>query len=99
MRAVEMSSKKESDINTSKGGKQNHADQKQRKKLQNRLSKIEAEISDLEKKIINDDAQISENFQLLHEDKEFFNLYNEKKTRVEELMGQWEEVQEKIDSI
>ncbi|MCP4882833.1 MAG: ABC-F family ATP-binding cassette domain-containing protein [Flavobacteriales bacterium] len=99
MRAVEMSSKKESDVNTSKGGKQNHADQKQRKKLQNRLSKIEAEISDLEKKIINDDAQISENFQLLHEDKEFFNLYNEKKTRVEELMGQWEEVQEKIESI
>ena len=99
MRAVEMSSKKESDAGSSKGGKQNHADQKQRKKLQNRLSKIEAEISDLEKKIINDDAQISENFQLLHEDKEFFKLYNEKKSRVEELMLKWEDVQEQIDSI
>lgn len=99
MRAVEMSSKKESINNASKGGKQNHADQKQRKKLQNRLSKIEAEISELEKKIIDDDAQISENFQLLHEDKEFFNMYNDKKSRVEALMIQWEEVQEQIDSI
>ena len=99
MRAVEMASKKESNTHVSKGGKQNHADQKQRKKLQNKLSKIEAEISELEKKIINDDARISENFELLHEDKDFFKLYNEKKSRVEELMGQWEIVQEQIDSI
>ncbi len=99
MRAVEMRTKKESNDNAAKGGKQNHTDQKQRKKLQNRLSKIEAEISDLEKKIINDDAQIAENFKLLHEDKRFFDLYNEKKSRVEELMSQWEVVQEQIDSI
>ncbi len=99
MRAVEMRTKKESNDNAAKGGKQNHTDQKQRKKLQNRLSKIEAEISDLEKKIINDDAQIAENFKLLQEDKRFFDLYNEKKSRVEELMGQWEVVQEQIDSI
>ncbi|MGB5320673.1 ABC-F family ATP-binding cassette domain-containing protein [Lutimonas sp.] len=79
MRAVEMRTKKDSNENASKGGKQNHTDQKQRKKLQNRLSKIEAEISDLEKKIINDDAQIAENFKLLQEDERFFKLYNEKK--------------------
>ena len=99
MRAVEMKTKKESIANAAKGGKQNHADQKQRKKLQNRLSKIEAEISDLEKKLINDDAQIAENFKLLQEDEQFFTLYNDKKSRVEELMSQWEEVQEQIDSI
>lgn len=99
MRAVEMRTKKESNDNAAKGGKQNHTDQKQRKKLQNRLSKIEAEISDLEKKIINDDAQIAENFKLLQEDKRFFDLYNEKKSKVEELMSQWEVVQEQIDSI
>ncbi len=99
MRAVEMRTKKESSSNNSKGGKQNHADQKQRKKLQNRLSKIEAEISDLEKKIINDDARIAENFKLLQEDEHFFRAYKEKKSRVEELMSHWEVVQEQIDSI
>ena len=99
MRAVEMKTKKESGENSNKGGKQNHTDQKQRKKLQNRLSKIEAEISYLEKTIINDDAQIAENFKLLQEDEEFFKLYNEKKLKVEELMSQWEVVQEEIDSI
>ncbi len=99
MRAVEMKTKKESTDNVAKGGKQNHTDQKQRKKLQNRLSKIEAEISDLEKKIINDDAQIAENFKLLQEDEQFFKSYNDKKLKVEELMGQWELVQEEIDSI
>jgi ATP-binding cassette subfamily F protein 3 len=99
MRAVEMKTKKESIANAAKGGKQNHADQKQRKKLQNRLSKIEAEISDLEKQLINDDAQIAENFKLLQEDEHFFTLYNDKKSKVEELMSQWEVVQEQIDSI
>ena len=63
------------------------------------MSKIEAEISDLEKKIINDDAQIAENFKLLQEDEQFFSMYNQKKSRVEDLMSQWEVVQEQIDSI
>jgi len=99
MRAVEMRSKKVASENASKGGKQNYADQKQRKKLQNRLSKIEAEISELEKNIINDDAEIAENFELLQENEQFFSAYKEKKSRVEELMTQWEEVQEKIDTL
>ena len=63
------------------------------------MSKIEAEISDLEKQLINDDAQIAENFKLLQEDEHFFTLYNDKKSKVEELMSQWEVVQEQIDSI
>ncbi len=100
MRAVEMKSKKEEgSANSSKGGKQNHADQKQKKKLQNRLSKIETEISDLEKKIINDDAEIAENFQLLHENEQFFTSYQQKKSKVEELMTLWEEVQGQIESL
>jgi len=100
MRAVEMKTKKEqSSGNSSKGGKQNHVDQKQRKKLQNRLSKIETEISDLEKKIINDDAEIAENFQLLQENDQFFKGYQQKKSKVEELMTLWEEVQGQIEAL
>jgi ATP-binding cassette subfamily F protein 3 len=100
MRAVEMKTKKEEgSANSSKGGKQNHTDQKQKKKLQNRLSKIETEISDLEKKIINDDAEIAENFKLLHENEQFFKSYQQKKSKVEELMTLWEEVQGQIESL
>ena len=100
MRAVEIKSKKEkSSVGSVKGGKQGHADQKQKKKLQNRLSKIESEISDLEKKISNDDIEIAKNFEILQENEQFFKGYQQKKSRVEELMASWEEVQEQIDQI
>jgi ATP-binding cassette subfamily F protein 3 len=100
MRAVEMKSKKEkSSENTSKGGKQGHADQKQKKKLQNKLSKLESEISDLEKKIGLDDVEIAKKFDLLQENEQFFKDYQQKKSRVEELMASWEVVQEQIDQI
>ena len=95
-----MKSKKEkSSTGSVKGGKQGHADQKQKKKLQNRLSKIESEISDLEKKISNDDIEIAKNFEILQENEQFFKGYQQKKSRVEELMASWEEVQEQIDQI
>lgn len=100
MRAVEMKSKNEQNsAKPAKGGKQNYADQKQKKKLQNKLSKIESDISDLEKKIINDDAEIAENFELLHENELFFKAYQEKKSQLEELMTRWENVQEQIDQL
>jgi len=100
MRAVEMKSKKEkSSESSSKGGKQGHADQKQKKKLQNKLSKIETEISDLEKKIGSDDIEIGNNFDLLQENEQFFKAYQQKKSRVEELMASWEVVQGQIDQI
>lgn len=100
MRAVELKSEKgKTAKRDSRDGKKNHADQKLKKKLQNRLSKLESEISDLEKKIINDDAEIAENFEELHENKDFFIAYEQKKSRVAELMSQWEEVQEQIDSL
>ncbi|MGI9530038.1 ABC-F family ATP-binding cassette domain-containing protein [Lutimonas sp.] len=100
MRAVEMRSKKEkSSVSTSKSGKQDHVDQKQKKKLQNRLSKIESEISDLEKRISTDDIEIAKNFEQLQENQQFFKDYEQRKTRLEELMSSWEEVQEQIDQI
>lgn len=99
MRAVEMQSKKQQASTIAKNGRQNHTDQKQKKKLQNRLSKIEAEIADLEKKIMNDDAEMAENFEALQDNKDFFNKYQEKKSMVEELMVQWEEVHDQLDTL
>ena len=100
MRAVEMKSKKEKASSGSvKSGKQGHVDQKQKKKLQNRLSKIESEISYLEKKISDDDIEIAKNFEILQENEQFFKAYQQKKSRVEELMASWEEIQEQVDQI
>jgi ATP-binding cassette subfamily F protein 3 len=100
MRAVEMRSEKQTQSKGAvKSGKNGHADQKQKKKLQNKLSKIEAEISVLEKKIIDDDAEIAENFNVLKENAQFFAAYEQKKSQVAELMNLWEEVQEKLESL
>ncbi len=78
-------------------GKNNFKNAKQKKQFQNKLSKIESEISKLEKEVINDDAEILENFDKVSADKDFFRNYQAKKDRVEVLMEQWGEVQEKID--
>ena len=78
-------------------GKNNFKNAKQKKQFQNKLSKIEFEISKLEKEVINDDAEILENFDKVSADKDFFRNYQAKKDRVEVLMEQWGEVQEKID--
>jgi ATP-binding cassette subfamily F protein 3 len=101
MREVEMrsiSSKKDGEPKN-KGGKQSHLDLKQKKKLQNKLSKVETEISKLEHQLINDDAEISENFEKVQQDEKFFDLYQQKKDRLAELMTSWEELHEQLEAL
>src|SRR5690606_30469033 len=50
-------------------------EQKQRKSLQNRLSKIESRIQELEKQIAKDDLRLAENYEKLMNDTSFFSLY------------------------
>lgn len=99
MREVEMRSASVSNPSEKKGGKQSHLDLKEKKKLQNKLSKVETEISKLEHQIINDDAEISENFEKVQQDDKFFELYQEKKDRLSELMLSWEELHEKLEEL
>ncbi len=98
MREVEKRTKQKDTNKDNSKSKQNHKDSKQKKQLQNKLSKIETEISKLEKEIINDDAKISEDFEKYTSDENFFKTYQAKKDKVDELMEQWEEIQEKIES-
>ena len=79
MREVEMRTKNKEANTKTTGGKKDFKDAKQKKKLQNKLSKIESEISKLEKEIINDDAALSENFEKLTADENFFKKYQAKK--------------------
>lgn len=100
MREVEMKSNAQNENEArKKEGKQSHQDLKQKKKLQNKLSKVESEISKLEHQLINDDAEISENFEKVQQDEKFFDQYQEKKDRLAELMLLWEELHEQLESL
>ncbi|MGA9270164.1 MAG: ABC transporter ATP-binding protein, partial [Lutimonas sp.] len=100
MREVEMKTSSEKTVNSGKkGGKQSHQDLKQKKKIQNKLSKVESEISKLEHQLINDDAEIGENFEKVQQDEKFFALYQQKKDRLAELMLSWEELHEQLEII
>ncbi len=99
MREVEKRTLKENDIDKKKNlrGKKNYLELKQKKQFQNKLNKIESEISKLEKLILNDDVEIYENFEKISSDKDFFKKYQLKKDQVDDLMEQWEEIHGKLE--
>ncbi len=98
MREVE---KKE--VVKSSGPKENkktsYEDQKKGKSLQNRLSKIESQISQLEKDIQNDDKMLASNYDKHIEDASFFKAYYKKKEDLDQLLLDWELVQEEIEGL
>lgn len=98
MREVEMRSKEKENSSGSSKGKKDHKDQKEKKKIQNKLSKIESEISRLENALINDDAEISENFEELKSDENFFKNYHAKKEQLSDLMTSWEELHQQLEA-
>ena len=78
--------------------KVSYEDQKKTKALQNRLSKIESQIQQLEKDIQHDDKALETNYDKHIEDASFFTAYNKKKSDLDQLLIDWETVQEEIDS-
>ncbi|PDS25970.1 ribosomal protection-like ABC-F family protein [Flavobacterium branchiophilum] len=78
--------------------KVSYEDQKKSKALQNKLSKIESQIQQLEKDIQNDDKALASNYDKHVEDAHFFTAYHKKKKELDDLLVQWELVQEELDS-
>jgi ATP-binding cassette subfamily F protein 3 len=76
-----------------------YEDQKKSKSLQNRLSKIESQIKQLEIDIQNNDKALASNYDKHIEDANFFMAYNKKKQELDKLLEDWETVQEEIDSL
>ena len=76
-----------------------YEDQKKSKSLQNRLSKIESQIKQLEIDIQNDDKALASNYDKHVEDANFFIAYNKKKSELDKLLEDWEIVQGEIDSL
>ncbi|SFU51148.1 ATP-binding cassette, subfamily F, member 3 [Pustulibacterium marinum] len=71
--------------------------QKKIKSLQNRLSKTERQITDLENEIATIDVDMAANYDEVIARPNFFDSYQKKKDDLEQLMLQWEEIQEEIE--
>ncbi|RAR71571.1 ABC-F family ATP-binding cassette domain-containing protein [Flavobacterium aciduliphilum] len=79
--------------------KLSYEDQKKTKTLQNRISKIESQIKQLENDIQNDDKALASNYDKHIEDASFFTAYNKKKQELDALLEEWEKVQMELDTL
>mgnify|MGYP002631168947 FL=1 len=73
-------------------------EEKELKKLKNKLSKIEAQIDQLEKEISEMDVDLAEDFETTSTKPNFFENYKAKKQKVEKLMEEWAEIEEKTEN-
>jgi ATP-binding cassette, subfamily F, member 3 len=87
------------DIVSKESNKVSYEDQKRGKALQNRLSKIESQIKQLEKDLQHDDKMLASNYNKNIEDAKFFMAYNKKKSDLDKLLLDWEIIQEEIDNV
>lgn len=78
--------------------KVSYEDQKKNKTLQNRLSKVEGQIQQLENDIRKDDKALESNYDKHIEDANFFMAYNRKKAELEKLMAEWETIQQGLET-
>ena len=78
--------------------KASYEDQKKNKTLNNRLSKIESQIQQMENEIRKDDKALESNYDKHIEDAAFFTAYNRKKADLEKLMSEWENLQAEMEA-
>ena len=79
--------------------KQTYEEQKRLKSLNNKLSKIESKITDLEKSIKEDDVELATNYDATVADETFFDRYQAKKEELKTLMSDWENIQFDIEDL
>ena len=79
--------------------KQSYEEQKQLKSLHNRLSKAEASIAALEKDIKAIDLEMELNYDQTVAKPGFFESYQSKKDQLDQLMSDWEEITESIETL
>ncbi|TBW27975.1 ABC-F family ATP-binding cassette domain-containing protein [Gramella sp. KN1008] len=100
MRAVEKSEKvKASKTRKETAQKRSFSDQKEIKKIKNRLSKTEAKITKLEKELKAKDKELAENYEKTATKPDFLNNYNSSKKKLEKLMEEWEQLQLELDEM
>jgi len=81
-----------------KSNKESYEDQKRLKSLNNRLSKVESKINQLEKDIKEMDVELAVNYDETAAKPNFFEDYQSKKKQLETLMSDWEVIQEELEA-
>jgi ATP-binding cassette subfamily F protein 3 len=76
---------------------QSYEDQKKMKSLNNKLSNVEAQISQLEKEIKDIDFSLEINYEEVTAKPHFFDNYQKKKNSLKDLMQKWENIQMEIE--
>ena len=74
------------------------AQEKDLKKLNNKLSRIETEIADLEKEIEKIDLELAQNYDEVSSQPNFFEKYKGKKAALDTLMADWEKIEGQISN-
>ena len=92
----ELEKKEKASLQKDKGGQQDYQTQKKIKGLQNKQSKLERTISDLEKEIKAIDLELEINYEATIAQPDFFERYNQKKELLQEKMTAWEAVVESL---
>ncbi|WKD84978.1 putative ABC transporter ATP-binding protein YheS [Polaribacter huanghezhanensis] len=74
-------------------------EEKELKKLKNKLSKIESEIATIEAQIEQADYDLAQNYEEVSARPNFFKNYEAKKAKLDVLLEDWEQVEEKVTAI
>ena len=90
--------KVEKDTSKKEAHQLSRGQEKELKKLNNKLSKIETEIADLETEIEKIDLELANNYDEVSSKSDFFKNYKSKKAKVDTLMENWEKVEEQISN-
>ena len=99
MREIEKKDVEKSDNSNKQQAKNlSYEEQKKNKSLQNRLSKVESQIQQLEIDIQKDDKELASNYDKLIENAAFFTAYEKKKKELDQLLEEWETVQMEIEA-
>jgi ATP-binding cassette subfamily F protein 3 len=72
--------------------------EKELKKLKNKISKIETEIANLEGEIEKIDLELAQNYDEVSSRPNFFEKYKAKKTKLDSLMEDWEKVEAEVSN-
>ncbi len=72
--------------------------EKELKKLNNKLSKIETEIADLEKEIEKIDLELANNYDEVSSRPNFFEKYKAKKAKLDAAMEDWEKIEAQVSN-
>ncbi|MBA6155745.1 ABC-F family ATP-binding cassette domain-containing protein [Tenacibaculum sp. S7007] len=90
--------KEEKDTSKKDNYKLSREQEKDLKRLKNKLNKIENNIADLESEIEKIDLELAQNYDEVSSRPNFFEKYKAKKAQVDTLMEEWETVEEQISS-